>query len=147
MKRLSEGKDSSKYIFPQCAFGANAIREMVMAIWEREGEVSKILQSRGGLLQMQMKAMVRLKVFKTQAAAQAHHLHHLWKRSKCMQTTFTQVSLKFYLKTLSNKKNIHCLPVLLHCNFPEDLSHNAVKFKFIAHYSSWYSIRWLGKKQ
>lgn len=147
MKRLSEGKDSSKYIFPQCAFGANAIREMVMAIWEREGEVSKILQSRGGLLQMQMKAMVRLKVFKTQAAAQAHHLHHLWKRSKCMQTTFTQVSLKFYLQTLSNKKNIHCPPVLLHCNFPEGLSHNAVKFKFIAHYSSWYSIRWLRKKQ
>lgn len=30
VKRLSEGKDSSKYVFPQCAFGANAIREMVM---------------------------------------------------------------------------------------------------------------------
>ena len=29
-KRLSEGKDSSKYIFLQCAFGTNAIREMVM---------------------------------------------------------------------------------------------------------------------
>ena len=29
-KRLSEGKDSSKYIFPQCAFGANGIREMVV---------------------------------------------------------------------------------------------------------------------
>ena len=30
VKRLSEGKDSSKNVFPQCAFGANAIREMVM---------------------------------------------------------------------------------------------------------------------
>lgn len=30
VKRLSEGKDSSKYVFPQCAFGANVIREMVM---------------------------------------------------------------------------------------------------------------------
>ena len=29
-KRSSEGKDSSKYIFLQCAFGTNAIREMVM---------------------------------------------------------------------------------------------------------------------
>ena len=29
-KRLSEGKDSSKYIFPQCALSTNAIREMVM---------------------------------------------------------------------------------------------------------------------
>ena len=32
VKRLSEDKDSSKYIFQQCAFGANAIREMVMAM-------------------------------------------------------------------------------------------------------------------
>lgn len=30
VKGLSEGKDSSKYIFLQCAFGANAFREMVM---------------------------------------------------------------------------------------------------------------------
>ena len=32
VKRLSEGKDSSKYIFAQCAFVAHTIREMVMAI-------------------------------------------------------------------------------------------------------------------
>lgn len=30
VKRLTEGKDSSKYVFPQCAFGPNAIKEMVM---------------------------------------------------------------------------------------------------------------------
>ena len=30
VKRLSDGKDSSKYVFPQCAFGANTIREMAM---------------------------------------------------------------------------------------------------------------------
>ena len=30
VKRLSGGKYSSKYVFPQCVFGANAIREMVM---------------------------------------------------------------------------------------------------------------------
>ena len=30
VKRLTEGKESAKYTFPECAFGANAIREMVM---------------------------------------------------------------------------------------------------------------------
>ena len=30
IKRLTEGKASAKYTFPECGFGANAIREMVM---------------------------------------------------------------------------------------------------------------------
>ena len=51
MKRLSEGKDSSKYIFPQCAFGANAIREMVMGhMRERRQSFKDTAIQRGGTL-------------------------------------------------------------------------------------------------
>ena len=31
VRRLSEGKEATKYLFPECAFGAGAIREMVMS--------------------------------------------------------------------------------------------------------------------
>jgi len=30
VKHLTEGKESAKYIFSECGFGANAIREMFM---------------------------------------------------------------------------------------------------------------------
>ena len=51
VKQLSEGKDSSKYIFPQCAFGANAIREMVMGhMRERRRSFKDTAIQKGGTL-------------------------------------------------------------------------------------------------
>ena len=58
VKRLSEGKDSSKYVFPQCTFGANAIREMVMS------------HMRG-----RRRSLKDSEVQKIQVAAQVLHLH------------------------------------------------------------------------